>query len=364
MPPACANATLLADRIAGGLWGMFIADALAMPVHWFYGGAPQIERAFGKPLAGYERSPQGRGSFPGSIMALSDTGSAGRGGSEGEIVGTVINHGKKSYWERGSGYHYHVTLQKGESTLEGEMARLVMRSLTKGEFDLDHMQREYVQFMTTPGSHNDAYCSSYHRLFFQRRAAGFPLRDCPSNDGHNVDAIDGLIMPAVVLLGGAAAPEAETRARAQECVRVTRNSRSVESFVAEYSLMLREVLDGRPVQDVAQDAAKRITRRRLDVSRPDPVVACYIDQNFESLLHFAAKYGGDFKKTLLANANAGGENVHRGLVLGALMGAHVGKSGIPEDLRNGLYHAAGLEAEIDAFVAAHIGSGGGATCNM
>eukprot|EP00964_Phaeocystis_antarctica_P164937 scaffold144008_cov69-Phaeocystis_antarctica.AAC.2 len=26
----------LADRVAGALWGMLIADALAMPVHWFY----------------------------------------------------------------------------------------------------------------------------------------------------------------------------------------------------------------------------------------------------------------------------------------------------------------------------------------
>ena len=24
----------LADRVAGALWGMLIADALAMPVHW------------------------------------------------------------------------------------------------------------------------------------------------------------------------------------------------------------------------------------------------------------------------------------------------------------------------------------------
>ena len=113
----------------------------------------------------------------------------------------VINHGKREYWKRGSGYHYHCTLAKGENTLEGEMARLAMRSMTGASgFDLDRMQHEYVAFMTTPGSHNDAYASSYHRMFFQNRQAGTPLRECPSNDGHNVDAIDGLVMPAVVLL--------------------------------------------------------------------------------------------------------------------------------------------------------------------
>ena len=34
--------------------------------------------------------------------------------------------------------------------------------------------------MTTPGSHNDAYASSYHRLFFQNRARGKPLHECAS----------------------------------------------------------------------------------------------------------------------------------------------------------------------------------------
>ena len=59
-----------------------------------------------------------------------------------------------------------------------------------------------------------------------------------------------------------------------------------------------------------------------------------------------------------ANANAGGENVHRGLVLGALVGAQAGASGIPEALKAGLHHRAAIEAEIDAFVAARVGGGG------
>ena len=117
----------------------------------------------------------------------------------------------KEFWKRGSGYHYHCTLSKGENTLEGQIARLAMRSMTAGDFDLDRMQQEYVEFMTTPGSHNDAYASSYHRMFFQNRAAGKPLHECPSNDGHNVDAIDGLIVPAVVLLGGAAGRSGRAR---------------------------------------------------------------------------------------------------------------------------------------------------------
>ena len=344
----------LADRVAGALWGMLIADAIAMPVHWFYGGAAQIIRAFGKPVSGYRSPLSAKGSFPESIMALSSTGGAGRGGtSDGDIIGSVINHGKKQYWERGGGYHYHCTLQKGENTLEGEMARLAIRSMTTG-FNLDRMQNEYVEFMTRPGAHNDAYASSYHRMFFQNRAAGKPLRDCPSNDGHNVDAIDGLVIPAVVLLGGAARDEADVLTTAQESVRVTRASVLVEQFVGQLSVMLRAVISGQRAAEAAQAAAVRLMGSKLDVQTPDPVVACYIDQSFASLLLLLAKYPG-FEEAILANANAGGENVHRGLVLGALLGAQVGASGIPEGLKAGLHHRAAIEAEIEAFVTARIG---------
>ena len=79
----------LADRVAGALWGMLIADALAMPVHWFYGGGAQIRKAFGGPITGFRQPLQRGGDFPESIMALSSTGGAGRGTSDGDIIGTV-----------------------------------------------------------------------------------------------------------------------------------------------------------------------------------------------------------------------------------------------------------------------------------
>jgi len=356
----------MADRVGGALWGMFIADALASPVHWFYGGAEQIRQKFGRLISSYEQPLQNAGDFPESIMALSSTGGAGRGTTDGDIVGTVINHGKKHLWRRGSGYHYHSTLKRGETTLEGEMARLVLRSMSQNggaaSFDfLERLQADYVEFMTTPGSHNDAYASSYHRLFFQNRARGKPLHECPSNDGHNVDAIDGLVIPAVVLLGGAAAPEREALEAAQRSVRVTRSSPRVEAFVGELSTLIRAILLGEPAPGAARTSAQRVGLR-LDTSRPVPVVACYIDQNFGSLLLLLAKHGHDLRECLLANANAGGENVHRGLVLGALVGAHVGAAAIPQELKDGLLHAREIEREIDAFVTARLGAGDAPAC--
>ena len=55
-------------------------------------------------------------------------------------------------------------------------------------------------------------------------------------------------------------------------------------------------------------------------------------------------------KALLANANIGGENVHRGAVLGAVIGARVGDENLPEQLKSGMYDRQSLEEEINSFV--------------
>lgn len=51
------------------------------------------------------------------------------------------------------------------------------------------------------------------------------------------------------------------------------------------------------------------------------MAACYIAESFNALLHFAYKYAESPEQAILANANAGGENVARGSLLGALIGA-------------------------------------------
>merc|ERR1712023_463827 len=197
---------VIQDRIAGALWGAFIADAMAMPTHWFYGGEDQVRSEFGGPIQGYTKSrPQMRG----SIMNLSNTGGAGRGSDKGSIIGDVINHGKKQYWTRGGSYHYHHTLEAGENTLEAQLMRVMMRSISgnSGTFNKDRFVDDYVSFMTTPGSHNDTYASTAHRMFFANREAGRPLSECPDNDHHNVDTIDAFDIPIVVALATATSPD-------------------------------------------------------------------------------------------------------------------------------------------------------------
>ena len=95
------------------LLGLFIADAVASPVHWYYNTAA-LKQDYGT-ITGYMK-PQDH--FPNSIMNLSNTAGAGRGSDKGSVIGDVINHGKKKYWVKGGNHHYHLGLEAGENTLE------------------------------------------------------------------------------------------------------------------------------------------------------------------------------------------------------------------------------------------------------
>jgi len=77
-----------------------------------------------------------------------------------------------------------------------------------------------------------------------------------------------------------------------------------------------------------------------------------LPSSYPSLIHFAGKYADNFEEALLANANCGGENVHRGCVLGAVLGAYHGEKGIPAHLKDGLHDSAAIRKEIEAFKAA------------
>jgi hypothetical protein len=75
--------------------------------------------------------------------------------------------------------------------------------------------------------------------------------------------------------------------------------------------------------------------------------ACYPEHGLPLLLYFAQDHGVDVAATLLANANAGGDNVHRGMVLGLVVGA--ANDELPLHLKQGLIAFDELQDEIDAF---------------
>lgn len=234
----CSSESDMADRVRGALYGMFIADALAMPTHWYYGGSDQVRRAYGK-IKGYVK-PQTK--LPGSIMSKSNTGGGGRGSFKGDIIGDVIFHGKKKFWARGADYHYHHALEKGGNTLEILLTRRVLATIasTKGTFVPKSIVDDYVQFMMTPDTHNDTYCGTCHRMFFANMKSGIPLGECPDNDNHNVDNSDSIITTVPIAL--MSADDEKTNADVATMVALTRRSIPSQQYAVLFASLLRDVV--------------------------------------------------------------------------------------------------------------------------
>jgi ADP-ribosylglycohydrolase len=57
--------------------------------------------------------------------------------------------------------------------------------------------------------------------------------------------------------------------------------------------------------------------------------ACYIEDAFPASLFLVSKYGQDARGALISNSMLGGDNCHRGVVVGALCGALAGEEGLP-----------------------------------
>ena len=75
---------------------------------------------------------------------------------------------------------------------------------------------------------------------------------------------------------------------------------------------------------------------------------CYPEQSLPVLMYLLYKNKFDFKASVLANANAGGDNVHRGIILGLLAGA--ASDEIPADLKTDLVAYDSINQEIEDFV--------------
>lgn len=258
------------DRLKGALYGLLIADALAMPSHWYYGGQQQVARAYGT-ITGYV-APEVK--LPGSIMSKSNTGGGGRGGYSGDVIGKLIFHDKKKYWQRGADYHYHQSMQAGDNTLEPLLFRRVVNvtAAMGGKFDADAVRDDYMQFMQTPATHNDTYCGTCHRMFFANLAGGKAPVECPDNDGHNVDNTDSIITSIPVALLSADDEKAADEAAAM--VRITRKSPASEAYTRLFTEMIRSVVvRGEHVDSVVMKAAGKLGLNMPPPHAQDPVTA-------------------------------------------------------------------------------------------
>lgn len=350
--------SLMQDRARAALQNLFVADSLAMPVHWYY-RVGDIFAAFPNGVGVYEAPPEWH---PSSIMSLHSTAQGGRKSSAKaapDVVGDVILKGRRHHWDRAN-VHYHVGMAAGDNTLNAHCARLLMRTLTEAEqnrthtasmetspenadkaqlsaYSVDDFAARYIDFMTADDSqHPDTYAESYHRGFFHNYAQGVPPRKCAATT-HDTASVGGLVTIAPLalqsLLNGL--PLDQVQAQCREHLFLTHPSDELALICDAYVGLIAQLLlrpeEEQPTNEQLLQSVPARTRKALLIAiekqaQDADVVgrmlspACYISDAWPALLYFLCRYRDQPQQAMLANTHVGGDNVHRGAVLGVLLG--------------------------------------------
>ena len=324
--------TPLPDALLGAL----AADAVAMPVHWYYDRAA-LARDYGRvstylpPKNPHADSILWRSSYT-PLNARGD-----------------ILHDQARYWGQ-RGVHYHQFLRAGENTLNFQLAARLYDQTAEGRYDADAWLAFYIDFMLTPGSHRDTYVEEYHREFFTNYARGRKPRACGVADVH----IGGLSQVPALFAALAGTP-ADVAAAVQEHVALTHRDEGVLRAAGCLVRILTAIRAGEGLRAaILQHAPNWISAAKVTSwsQEADDVVigrrlspACYIPDAFPAALYLTWKYAEDFGAGICANARVGGDSCHRGAVVGALLGEALG---VPAAWRDGLIasstHAPGVQS--------------------
>ncbi|MFM9198114.1 MAG: ADP-ribosylglycohydrolase family protein, partial [Planctomycetia bacterium] len=309
--------------------GSLVADAVAMPVHWYY-DRQALARDYGT-ITGYlaPRNPH-----PDSILWRSSYAAAG--------PKTDILREQAAYWGK-RGVHYHQFLAAGENTLNQLLAVELYEMVRRDrDYDPERWLDRYIAFMLAPGRHRDTYVEEYHRDFFTNLAAGRKPINCGVRDVH----IGGLV-PVPALVAALGPRHHDLRRIVRLHVGLSHKDAEVLDAADVFLNLLVRVTMGEDLRTAILEhsngwiSAAKI--REWD-RHPDEVVvgrflspACYITEAFPAALFLAWRYAGDFAAGVCANAQVGGDNCHRGAVVGGLLAAG---GPIPDRFLEGLRAAA------------------------
>jgi ADP-ribosylglycohydrolase len=322
----------MTNPLYSGFLGSLVGDAVAMPVHWYY-NTGALDRDYGV-IHAYVAP---RNPHPDSILWRSHYQPLHANGD--------ILHEQARYWGQ-RGIHYHQFLAAGENTLNLKLARELFHWITAGKhYDPAAWLEHYIACMHDPQWHRDTYIEEYHRAFFTNLSRGKHPGHCGVEDVH----IGGLAaVPALcaALYAIGIRDEHTVRTTVQTHISLThRHFRVLDAADVLTRLMVR-LNDQAGLEEALTEVANgwvSLDQFRRWSAYPDREVvgtvlspACYIDDAFAASLYLAWQHRHDFSGGVCANAMVGGDNCHRGVVVGSILGTI---HGIPDDWVKGLYPA-------------------------
>ena len=292
-------------------------------------------------------------------------------------------------------YHYHHGLEAGDNTLGAHLVRVLMRSLiAAGRYDQEAFIEGFIDHLASPGRNRDPYTEIYIRRWFEQYTSGLPTYACAELQRRtwSIGSHGGLIRPLTLSL--LAKSPYQGIGQAIEHQNLTHRSENNVAALSVLVPLLQELISGKDGTETAIAYARqvrlpevtgkdlfdryrkshgpgnisseemwqlhiRLEDTPMDIprlvneveeetlTRSRLATACYPEHGLPMLLYLAVRHNFDIEQSLLANTYAGGDNVHRGMVLGLLLGA--ASNEVSQSLKTGLLDHAVLAKEIEAF---------------
>ena len=214
-----------------------------------------------------------------------------------------------------------------------------------------------------PARYPDTYAEAYHRGFFANLESGKSAHQCGAVT-HDTASIGGLVTIAPIVFSERLSGTPLDRA-IEICVEhlsLTHPDQHLAKVCKDYVGLLDELLFIENSTDAAMAISawsKRSIGLQLSeifgkIHSDNDVIgrmfssACYISDSWPGVLYLAYKYCHSQAPGLIANTNLGGDNVHRGAVLGTLLGLANGAT--VDELFDQLLHKDEIESEINELI--------------
>jgi len=333
------------ERAAGALMGAFIGDALGLGPHWYY-DLNELQRDYGTWITEYTDPKPGR---------------------------------------------YHSGLKAGQLSQAGYLLKMTIQSLVEcGEYDeadfCRRMDEELFPLLNgTPVNGPGGYTSQSIREAWRRRVQ----QKLPwSQAGGHADTTEAVERTLALAVRYAREPGRLAAAISSNSI-LTQSDPSIVSMTVAYGAVLGLLVQGHALNGQLSNKLMRlvnkgelpfhhVTSAGLQPPRsgdPDPPRAglfaspdalltpsymaiaafdpgiriepawkvslvygmpCAIYHQLPAVYYLAARYHDDFESAVLHALNGGGQNQARSMLTGALVGAQVGLSGIPQRFIEGL----------------------------
>ncbi|UCB50805.1 MAG: ADP-ribosylglycohydrolase family protein [Deltaproteobacteria bacterium] len=275
----------------------FVGDSLGLGVHWIYDTA-RIEKGFGR-------------------------------------VDTFLKPASDSY---------HPTKERGEFTHYGDQTFVLLESLAaKRGFQLDDFAARWRRLF-------EGY-DGYYDQATKATLQNFSLDKRPQDAGSPSNELSGASRVAPIVF--CYRDDLDTLVEAaRDQTRMTHNDRHVidgaEFFGRVSWLVLRGTSPIAALEEVSNERFDnsplwRWVRDGIESKAAESVStiarfgqSCHVDDAFAGVVHLIAKYEDNLEQALVQAVMAGGDSAGRAMIVGMVLGAHLGEQGLPEQWVSGL----------------------------